>query len=150
MTTTTTSTASILTTRKRTSIVFPGLVAAAIAAAANTLVAGSAKAVGVDFELPAGSESIPLAAFPMSTFVLSAVGVAGASALRRWTRRSATTFVRIALALTVISLAPPIFSGGNGATVLVLVIAHLAAATIMIPMLAAKLDDERESLAVTT
>jgi predicted MFS family arabinose efflux permease len=75
------------------------------------------------------------------TGLCSGVGVVIAGALLRWSARPARRFVWIAGSLTVVSLVPPLLSGGDTATVATLVGLHLVAATVMIPVLARTLRD---------
>jgi hypothetical protein len=116
-----------------------GLVAALAAMVATTLAAALARAVGVDFEVPDGGETIPLAGFAVVTGVLSVVGIVLAVALVRWSARPATRFVGTAGSLTAISLVPPLLSGATTATTTALLGLHLVAATVMIPTLARSL-----------
>ena len=116
-----------------------GFVAALVAMAATTLVAALAKGVGVDFEVPDGGETIPLAGFAVVTGVFSVVGIVIAVALLRWSARPAEWFVRTAVSLTAVSLVPPFLSGANAATTTALVGLHLIAAAVMIPTLARSL-----------
>jgi hypothetical protein len=132
MTTTTSS-------RQRHRLLLPGLAAAAAAAVAATAVAALAMAAGVDFELPDGGESIPLLGFTQLTFVFSVVGILIALAIRRWAPRPARTWVITAVTLTALSLVPPFLVGANLATVCALVLAHLAAAAVVIPVIARRL-----------
>jgi hypothetical protein len=120
-------------------LLLPGLAAAAIAAVAVTAVAALATAVGVDFELPDGGESIPLPGFTQLTFTFGVVGVLVALAIRRWASRPARTWVGIAVTLTALSLVPPFLVGADPATVCTLVLAHLVAAAIVIPVIARRL-----------
>ncbi len=112
-----------------------GLVATLTAMAATTLAAALAKVVGVDFEVPDGGETIPLPGFAVVTGFFSAVGVVVALALLRWSARPAERFVWTAVSLTVISLVPPFLSGANIATIAALLVLHLVAAAVMIPIL---------------
>ena len=116
-----------------------GSIAALAAMSATTLVAALAQAVGVDFEVPDGGESIPLAGFAVVTGFFSVVGIVMAVALLRWSARPAARFTWTAVSLTVISLVPPLISGANAATITALVVLHLVAATVMIPTLAGSL-----------
>jgi hypothetical protein len=120
-------------------LVFMGFIATLAAMAATTLVAALAKAVGVDFEIPDGGETIPVGGFAVVTGVFSSVGVVIAVALLRWSARPAERFVWTTASLTAISLAPPLISGANTATTTALVGLHLIAATVMIPTLAKSL-----------
>jgi len=132
-------------TRRFRGLAGTGLVAALAAMAAVTLAAALAKAAGVDFELPdGGGETIPLPGFAVVTGFFSVVGIAIAAALLRWSARPAERFVGTAVALTAISLVPPFLSGGNAATVTVLLGLHLVAAAVMIPALARSLRPRRD------
>ena len=116
-----------------------GFIATLAAMVATTLAAALAQAVGVDFEVPADGETIPLPGFAVVTGFFSVVGIVIAAALLRWSARPAERFVRTALTLTVISLVPPLLSGADTATITALVGLHLVAATVMIPTLARSL-----------
>ncbi|MEV6375482.1 DUF6069 family protein [Micromonospora musae] len=116
-----------------------GFIATLAAVAATTLAAALAQAVGVDFEVPDGGETIPLSGFAVVTGFFSAVGVAIAVALLRWSARPAARFVWTAVPLTAISLAPPLLSGADAATTTALLGLHLVPAAVMIPILARSL-----------
>jgi hypothetical protein len=120
-------------------LVGTGFVATLAATVATTLAAALAQAVGVDFEVPDGGESIPLSGFAVVTGFFSVVGVVLAVALLRWSARPAARFVWTAVPLTAISLAPPLFSGADTATAIALLGLHLVPATVMIPTLARSL-----------
>ena len=111
----------------------------AAATVATTLAAALAQAVGVDFEVPDGGETIPLSEFAVVTGVISVVGIVIAVALLRWSARPAERFAWTAVSLTAISLVPPLLSGANTATTTALLGLHLVAATVMIPTLARSL-----------
>ena len=113
-----------------------GSIAALAAMVTTTLAAALAQAVGVDFEVPDGAETIPLAGFAVVTGVFSVVGTVIAVALLRWSARPAERFVWTAVSLTAISLAPPVLSEADTATTSALLGLHLVAATVMIPTLA--------------
>ena len=112
-----------------------GFIAALAAMLATTLAAALAQAVGVDFEVPDGGETIPLAGFAVVTGVFSVVGIVIAVALLRWSARPAERFVWTAVSLTAISLVPPVLSGGDAATVITLLGLHLLPAAVMILVL---------------
>ncbi|WP_198655483.1 DUF6069 family protein [Streptomyces geranii] len=116
-----------------------GFLAALAATAATALAAALAQAVGVDFKVPDGGETIPLSGFAVVTGFFSVVGIGIAVALRRWNARPAERFVWTALSLTAISLVPPLLSGANTATTTALLGLHLVPATVMIPVLARSL-----------
>ncbi|MEV4490032.1 DUF6069 family protein [Micromonospora coxensis] len=125
--------------QQRRRLLLPGLASAAAAAVTVTAVAALAMAAGVDFELPDGGESIPLLGFTQLTFTLSVVGILVALAIRRWASRPARTWVSTAVALTALSLVPPFLVGADVATECTLVLAHLIAAAIVIPVIARRL-----------
>ena len=122
-------------TRRLLGLAVTGLIATLAAMAATTLAAALAQAVGVDFEIPDGGESIPLPGFATMTGFFSVVGVVIALALLRWSARPTERFVRTAVSLTAISLVPPLISGANAGTTTTLVGLHLVAATVMITVL---------------
>src|SRR5919106_3319588 len=90
-----------------------GFVATLAAMVATTLAAALAQAVGVDFEVGDGGETIPLSGFAVVTGFCSVVGIVMAAALLRWSARPAERFVRTAVSLTAISLVPPLLSEAN-------------------------------------
>jgi hypothetical protein len=112
-----------------------GFTATLAAVAATTLAAALAQAVGVDFEVPDGGETIPLSGFAVVTGFFSVVGVVIAVALLRWSARPAERFVWTAVSLTAISLVPPLLSGADAATTTALLGLHLVPAAVMIPAL---------------
>src|SRR4029450_4556857 len=92
--------ASGQTSHRLRGLAVTGLFAALAAMAATTVAAALAQAVGVDFEVPDGGETIPLAGFALVTGVFSVVGMAIAVALLRWSARPAERFVWTAGSLT--------------------------------------------------
>ena len=81
-----------------------GFIATLAAMVITTLAAALADAVGVDFEVPEGGQTIPLAGFAVVTGFFSVVGIVIAAALLRWSARPAERFVQTAVSLTAISL----------------------------------------------
>ena len=116
-----------------------GVVATLAAMVATTVLAALARAVGIDFEVPEGGETIPVPGFAVVTGFFSIVGTVIALALLRWSARPAERFVWTAVSLTAISLVAPVVSGAAAATVTALVALHLVAAAVMIPTLARSL-----------
>ncbi|MEV4642183.1 DUF6069 family protein [Actinoplanes sp. NPDC049548] len=117
----------------------PGFLAALLAMVATTLVAALTRAGGVDFEIPDGGETIPLAGFAVVTAFFSVVGIGIAAALLRWSARPAERFVATAVTLTVLSMIPPVLSGAATSTIAALIGLQLVAAAVMIPVLARSL-----------
>src|ERR1700752_200822 len=74
-----------------------GFIAPLAAILATPLAAAFAHAVGVDFEVPDGGETIPLSGFAVVTGFFSVVGVVMAAGLLRWSVRPGERFVRGAL-----------------------------------------------------
>jgi Family of unknown function (DUF6069) len=125
------------TTATRPALVVPGLVAVAAAAAATAVLALVANAAGVGFV--SRGEPIPAAGFAVMTAMLAVPGLVLAAALRRWASRPRRTWVRATVALTVLSLAAPFILHTDAASVVVLMVAHVVAAAIIIPAIAARL-----------
>ena len=131
-------------THRLLGLVGTGFIATLAAMVATTLAAALARAVGVDFEVPDGGETIPLSGFAVVTGFFSVVGIVIAAGLLRWSARPAERFVRTAVSLTAISLVPPLLSGANPATITALCGLHLVAAAVMIPTLARSLRTRTE------
>ena len=127
------------TRRRLRGLAVTGFLATLAAMLATTLVAASARAIGVDFQVGKDGETIPLSGFAAVTGFFSVVGIVIAAALLRWSARPAERFVWTAVSLTAISLVPPLISGANTATITALLGLHLVAATVMIPSLAQNL-----------
>ena len=119
-----------------TRLAVTGFLATLVAMAATAVVAALARAVGVDFAVSNSDETIPVSGFAVVTGFFSVVGVVLAAALLRWTARPAEWFVRTAVTLAAVSLAPPVLLGADAATATALVGLHVVAATVMIPTLA--------------
>ena len=126
-------------TRRLRGLAVTGSIATLAAMVATTLAAALAQAVGVDFEVPEGGETIPLSGIAVVTGFFSLVGSVIAVALLRWSVRPAERFVWTTVTLTVISLVPPLLSGASTATTAALIGLHLVAAAVMIPTLARSL-----------
>jgi len=126
-------------THRARGLVVTGILATFAAMVATTLAAALATAIGVDFEVPDGGETIPLPGIAVVTGFFSVIGIVIAAALRRWSARPAERFVRVAVVLTAASLVAPVLSGADTATTITLVGLHLVAAAVMIPTLARSL-----------
>ncbi len=121
-----------------------GSLAALAAMVATTLAAALAQALGVDFEVADGGETIPLSGIAVVTGLFSLLGVVMAATFLRWSARPAERFVLTAVSLTAISLVPPLLSKADTATTTALLGLHLVAATVMIPALARSLRTRTE------
>lgn len=125
--------------RRLRGLAITGFTASLGAMVATVLAAALAQAVGVDFVVSDGDETIPLSGFAVVTGFFSVVGVVIAAALLRWSARPAERFVWTAVSLTAISLIPPVISGSDTATTTALLGLHLVAAAVMISTLARSL-----------
>ena len=127
--------------RRLVGLVRTGLLASLVAVVATSAAAALAAALGVELEVPADGETIPLSGIAFVTGVFSLVGVAIAAVLMRWSARPRRHFVRTTLVLTALSLLSPWLVGATAAASVVLVLLHLVAAVVMIPALAGGLTD---------
>ena len=119
-----------------------GLLAALVAMVATTAGAALADALGVSFQLPGAPEPIPIAGFGVMTGIWSVVGIVVALVVRRLAGDPARRWVQVAVALTALSLVPPVLTGAGGTTVVTLVVLHLVAAVVVVPALARSLAAE--------
>lgn len=117
------------------------MIAALIAAAANTVAYVAARLAGVPLELTEVF-SDHFGRMPVSSFVLAtlldggAVAIVLAAACQRWAPRPRTWFVALAVVGTIASLWLPLASDATTATMIVLSISHAVAALIIVPALA--------------
>jgi hypothetical protein len=116
-------------------------VAAAVATEAYGL---AARAAGIPME--AGSvgastaEPITVGMFAMGTLICTFWGTVLAVLLARWASRPARAYLRVTVALVVVSLATPLGAGDTAiSTKLMLAVAHVIAAAIVIPTVARRL-----------
>jgi hypothetical protein len=130
--TTTTSTVSRPTVWKH------GVAAAVGAAAATTAVAAIASAAGVSFADKTGA-AIPVPGFATLTIAFSLIGVGIAAVVARRAQQPRRTFLRITVALVVLSFVPDLISGFDPTSAVTLMADHLLAALIVIPVLAGRL-----------
>ncbi len=122
---------------RRTGLWRAGAVAGVAAAVATTLIVVVARAA--DVAVAVQGARIPLAGFAELTLVGAVIGVVLAKSFARWTSQPQRMFVRVTVALTALSLVPDAIADSSTATKLVLMLTHVAAASIVIPRLAARL-----------
>ncbi|GAA1072245.1 DUF6069 family protein [Tsukamurella spumae] len=115
-----------------------GLAAAVGASIVTTAIAAIASGAGVTFAGPDGA-SIPLLGFAQLTLVFSLIALGIAAVLARRARRPRATFVRVCAGLLVLSFVPDLTFGFDGASAAVLILTHIAAAAIVVPVLARRL-----------
>jgi uncharacterized membrane protein len=115
-----------------------GALASVVAVVLTTVFALAAKALDVSLEVD--GEAIPIIAFAYITLLFAAVGTVLAVVLARRAKRPARTFVVTTVALTALSLVPPLATADiDTSTRVTLSLSHLVAAAIVIPVLAARL-----------
>lgn len=139
----TTVPSSTQTTQTRPSLVRAGAVAGIVAAVATTVVAAVAHGAGVSLETAPG-EQIPVLGFGQLTLFFTAIGVVIAAALRRRAHNPQSTFVKVTVALTALSVVPDLMLSADVATKATLIATHLVAAAIVIPALSSRLPQHRD------
>jgi hypothetical protein len=82
---------------------------------------------------------IPVPGFATLTAIFSLVGLVLATVLRRFAARPRRAFIRITVALTVLSLVPDVIADAAPTTKALLMLTHLVAAAIVIPAVARRL-----------
>ncbi len=119
------------------SLLLTGAGATVAAAVATSLVAAAGQAVGVSTAI--SGLPIPVEGFATLTVIFSVVGLVIATALRRFARRPRTAWLRTTVALTVLSLVPDALADAATSTKALLMLTHLVAAAIVIPVVARRL-----------
>jgi Family of unknown function (DUF6069) len=118
---------------------------AGLAAAVATEAYGlAARAAGVPMEAgnvgASVAEPVTVGMFAMGTLICTFWGTVLAVLLARFARRPARAYLRVSVALTVVSLAFPLSAGATAtSTRLMLAVAHLVAAAIVIPTVTRRL-----------
>ncbi|KZB82951.1 DUF6069 family protein [Amycolatopsis regifaucium] len=128
---------SIATAVPAKSLLIGGSTAAVAAAVATAAVAAAGEAAGIS--LAVGGAPIPVAGFAVLTVVFSMVGLVLALVLARSVRRPRQVFVRTTVVLTALSLVPDVLADASTATRLLLMLTHVVAAAIVIPVVARRL-----------
>jgi len=135
MSTTITSVAATAPGRPRVrlgSLIKAGAIGGVLGAVATMAIAAIARAA--DVSLAIDGEAIPVAGFATMTLVGAVLGVVLAAVLRQRRR-----FVAVCAVLTAASVIPSITQPDDTATKVVLVISHLVAAAVIVPLLARRL-----------
>jgi hypothetical protein len=144
MTTTTTRAQSTIITAPTSagrSIWRTAAIAGAVAAVATTAIAAVAKAA--DVPLVAGDMEIQIPMFAVFTLIGAALGAVIATQLQKRNGQPRRAFVITTVVLTALSFLPDITADATTATKLTLIGAHLVAAAVIIPALAARLTASR-------
>jgi hypothetical protein len=139
MSVSTTATAAVSPSVRPTaaSLLRNGAAAIVVAAVATPAVAAAGQAIGISLDI-AGAP-IPASGFATLTVVFSVIGLLIALGLRRFARHPRTTWIRTTVALTVLSLVPDVLIDAAIATQVLLMVTHLVAAAIVIPVVARRL-----------
>lgn len=114
-----------------------GAAATVLAAVATAAVAAAGPAAGISLDV--SGAPIPVSGFATLTVIFSVVGLLIALGLRRFARHPRTTWIRTTVALTVLSLVPDVIVDAAVATKVLLMVTHLVAAAIVIPVVARRL-----------
>jgi Family of unknown function (DUF6069) len=114
-----------------------GAAATVLAAVATAAVAAAGQAVGISVDI--SGAPIPVSGFATLTVMFSVIGLLIAVGLRRFARQPRTTWIRVTVALTVLSLVPDVLVDAATTTKILLMVTHLVAAGIVIPAVARRL-----------
>ncbi|MEV4823330.1 DUF6069 family protein [Micromonospora sp. NPDC049274] len=128
------------TTRTTTAfgaLIGAGVLATVAASATTMAVAAVGRAAGVSLDV--SGAPIPVTGFGVLTAVFASIGVLLAVLLSRFARRPRRAFVRTTVVLTVLSLVPDVLADAGTPTKALLMLTHLAAASIVIPAVARRL-----------
>lgn len=143
MSTTTTATQTTATTDTTGAaptvgaLLLAGSAATVAAAVATSAVAAAGQAVGVSTAV-AGAP-IPVSGFAVLTVIFSVLGLVIATGLRRFARHPRTAWIRTTVVLTVLSFVPDVLADAGVATKVLLILTHVVAAAIVIPVVARRL-----------
>lgn len=130
-------TAPAATTTRTSSLVLGGLAATVVASIATSAVAAAGLVVGISLDV--SGAPIPVPGFASLTAIFSVVGLVLALVLARTARSPRTAFVRTTVVLTALSLVPDVIADAAVSTRLLLMVTHLVAAAIVIPVIARRL-----------
>lgn len=119
------------------SLLRDGAMATVVAAAATAVVATAGRAVGIS--LAVSGAPIPPSGFAVLTGIFSVVGLIVALVLRRFAGPPRTAWIRTTVALTALSLVPDVLADAAPSTKVLLILTHLVAAAIVIPVVARRL-----------
>jgi hypothetical protein len=118
-------------------LLLAGSAATVAAAVATSAVAAAGQAVGISTAV-AGAP-IPVSGFAVLTAIFSVLGLVIATGLRRFARHPRTAWIRTTVVLTVLSFVPDVLADATIATKALLILTHVVAAAIVIPVVARRL-----------
>lgn len=119
------------------SMLLAGGAATVAASVATAAVAAGGQAIGISTAV--SGAPIPITGFAVLTAIFSVLGLLIATALRRFARHPRTAWVRITVALTVLSFVPDVLADAAVSTTMLLILTHVVAAAIVIPAVARRL-----------
>lgn len=122
---------------RTSSLAVGGLVATVVASVATSAVAALGLAAGISLDVSGGV--IPVSGFATLTAIFSVIGLLIALVLSRTARSPRTAFVRTTVVLTALSLVPDVLVDATTATKLLLMVTHLVAAAVVVPVIARRL-----------
>lgn len=126
-------------TRRRHPLVRTTVAVGVLAAAGTTAVAAALHAAGASFAMPDGT--IPLAGFAQMTFLGAVLGGIIVAVLNRRSTDPHRRFLQTAVVLTALSCVPSVAFPSAAGTKVALVVTHLVAAAIIVPVLARQAHD---------
>jgi peptidoglycan/LPS O-acetylase OafA/YrhL len=129
---------TLASTRRTTSLRRTTLTVGVVAAAVTTGLVAALHAAGVPFA--AGGE-IPVAAFAQFTFIGAVLGGLLVAGLNRRSAVPRRRFVQTTAALVALSCVAPIALADSTASAVSLIVTHLAAAAMILPVLARHVTD---------
>ncbi|GAA0248700.1 DUF6069 family protein [Cryptosporangium japonicum] len=132
-----TTTALAPATTSTRALLVAGAAATVAAAVATAAVAAAGSAAGISLDV--SGAPIPIPGFATLTAFFSIVGLVLAAAIGRFASHPRPAFVRTTVALTVLSLVPDVLADATTGTKLLLMLTHVVAATIVIPVVARRL-----------
>ena len=118
-------------------------IAGVVAAVATTVIGAAAKAA--DVPLVVGDLEIQVPMFAVFTLAAAALGAVIATQLQRRTGQPRRAFVITTVVLSALSVVPDLVADATTATKLTLITAHLVAAAVIIPAVAARLTTGRSA-----
>ncbi len=118
-------------------------IAGVVAAVATTVIGAAAKAA--DVPLVIGDLEIQVPMFAVFTLAAAALGAVIATQLQKRNRQPRPAFVITTVVLSALSVVPDLAAEATTATKLTLIGAHLVAAAVIIPAVAARLTTGRSA-----
>ena len=110
------------------------IVSGVVAAAATTAFAAIASAAGVPFKID--GEAIPVGGFAMLTLLGAVLGAVLLLVANRYAAQPRRRFLQVTVALIALSCIPSLLSLPDIASKIALVLSHMLAAAIIVPVLA--------------